>query len=378
MPEGRIAAIDGLRALALLLVTAQHCGLMPLGWTGVWLFYVLSGFVIARNFELGAYTGTTRLTAWGEFMRRRFWRIVPVYLLYVAIASVALAGAGRAEDLDKLWGLLTFTYNWQAILGPPHRGDAIHLISHLWTLSVEEQFYLAYPLLFLLLGPATYGRALVALVAAGPLIRLAWAAIAAHWVPDKAAHSFHVYAATFAHFDAFLIGALLARHEARVRADPRVLRWLVAASLVWLVVHVATYALVNRAHGAVGLDAMRNVVTGHLVGEGREASIYSLVDLVAATAVAAALSGRARWLAWRPLAWCGLVSYGAYLYHGLVIWLLVQVVGPVAGLSSGARLLLLPTVLAVTLASAAISWHCLEQPVRRRGLAGRRRPLHLA
>ena len=71
MPEGRIAAIDGLRALALLLVTAQHCGLMPLGWTGVWLFYVLSGFVIARNFELGAYTGTTRLAAWGEFMRRR-------------------------------------------------------------------------------------------------------------------------------------------------------------------------------------------------------------------------------------------------------------------------------------------------------------------
>lgn len=374
MPEGRIAEIDGLRALAMLLVTAQHCGLMPIGWTGVWLFYVVSGFVIARNFEGGAYAGGTRFEAWGEFMRRRFWRIVPVYLFYVAVASLALVHAGRSEDLGKLWGLLTFTYNWQAIFGPPHQGAAIHLISHLWTLSVEEQFYLAFPLLFLLLGPLGYGRALVVLVAAGPLIRLVWAAVAAHWVPDRATHSFHVYAATFAHFDAFLIGALLARHEARVRSDPRVLRWLVSASLVWLVAHVTAYALVNRLHGAVGFEAMRNVVAGHLVGEGREASIYSLVDLLAATAIAAALSGRARWLAWRPLAWCGLVSYGAYLYHGFVIWLLVQVLGPVASLAPAMRLLLLAMALAVTFATAAMSWHWLEQPVRRWGLAKRPAP----
>jgi peptidoglycan/LPS O-acetylase OafA/YrhL len=119
MTDQRVHEIDGLRALAMLLVTAQHCGLAPIDWTGVWLFFVVSGFVIARNFEHGAYQGDTRRARWLDFMRRRFWRIVPVYVLYVAFVLALLWSLGRTRDLHMAAGLLTFTYNWQTIFAAP-------------------------------------------------------------------------------------------------------------------------------------------------------------------------------------------------------------------------------------------------------------------
>lgn len=365
MQRERILEIDGLRAVALLLVTAHHCGLAPFGWTGVWLFFVVSGFVIARGFESGAYAASTVGGAWLVFARRRFVRIVPIYVLYVAIAGVALHAAGHPLSPPAIAALLTFTYNWQTMFSAPPAPDVLHLVSHLWSLSVEEQFYLAFPVLALLHGASTRKRVLVAILATAPLVRLAWCALVAPWVlPEQ--HSYAVYAASFAHFDAFAAGALLARHQQLARTSPGLLARLVTASLVGLLAYTAVYVGLNLASGAHGLAAARNVFSGRLVGDGREALVYTLVVLVAAAAVVAALQGRLRWLAAPLVVWCGRISYGAYLYQGVVVWALLQVFGPLAALSLPGRLVLLAVALPVTLALAHLSFTALEEPLRRR------------
>src|SRR5262245_24990151 len=73
----RIAEVDGLRALAMTMVVAQHCGLAPFGWTGVWLFFVISGYVISRNFLREEYKADSVARQFLTFMKRRFFRIVP-------------------------------------------------------------------------------------------------------------------------------------------------------------------------------------------------------------------------------------------------------------------------------------------------------------
>jgi peptidoglycan/LPS O-acetylase OafA/YrhL len=105
----RIDEVDGLRAIAMTMVIAQHCGL-PFGWTGVWLFFVISGYVISRNFLCEAYTNGPVLQEYKIFMLRRFFRIVPVYTFYIAIGTgiifaLGLSTHGRAFYTSGIWGV---------------------------------------------------------------------------------------------------------------------------------------------------------------------------------------------------------------------------------------------------------------------------------
>lgn len=103
MPErilacDRVAEIDGLRAVAMTIVVAQHCGLAPFGWTGVWLFYVISGYVITRTF-LAEDKSIDPGLRYKAFIIRPIFRIVPIYLLYVAINALILLILSRSHEL---------------------------------------------------------------------------------------------------------------------------------------------------------------------------------------------------------------------------------------------------------------------------------------
>ncbi len=323
----RLPAIDGLRAIAMTMVIAQHCELLPCGWIGVWLFYVISGFVICRTLlvEVPAPPGRR----YRHFVARRFFRIVPVYLLYVLLNLVLMAATGRYGSLPDVPFLLTFTYNWQMIfqIHPLHAPFAA--FGHLWTLSVEEQFYLFFPLLLLFLPRRLFSLSAVMLVLAGPLIRLLFssllAAMPAAHDPNWAAYA--IYAASFTQFDAFLLGALLAIAEPRLRRSS--CAWLIpAAAVVAAVIYVLVYVLVNRSHGAVGIEALRNILSGILYGQYREVFVYSVIDLVAASAIVhVLLHGRgAKLLGAPPLALIGRISYGGYLFHALVLMLVAWLI----------------------------------------------------
>ncbi|WP_300598332.1 acyltransferase [Niabella sp.] len=148
----KLYGLDHLRALAILLVFLFHClsfkhpewmdRVAVVGWTGVDLFFVLSGFLIAGQlFAQLKNTGGIDVRA---FFIKRFFRIIPPYFIVVAIYFCVPFFRER-EALDPLWKFLTFTRNFGLDL--KHRGT----FSHAWSLCIEEQFYLTLPFVLLLI-----------------------------------------------------------------------------------------------------------------------------------------------------------------------------------------------------------------------------------
>lgn len=212
----RFAGLDTLRALAILIVMLFHLQwwlpptLSPVaqfGWTGVDLFFVLSGFLIGAQLLKAHASGGPIL--W-TFYRRRLFRILPLYLIVVALYSL-WPGCREAGAPAPLWQLLTFTENlfFNAANHPS--------FTHVWSLCIEEQFYLVLPvaLILALKRPSIKRTAtiLLTLVAAGIVVRT--------WVffhqlqplgPDDAGGLYmeHIYYPTYSRMDGLLAGLTLA------------------------------------------------------------------------------------------------------------------------------------------------------------------------
>jgi peptidoglycan/LPS O-acetylase OafA/YrhL len=367
MPTNRIDEIDGLRALAMTMVIAQHCGLAPMGWTGVWLFFVISGYVISRNFLQQEYLDKSLFLQYKTFMIRRFFRIVPVYFLYVILNLCLLSLISQFDPFKEIPFLLTFTYNWQMIFQfwPIERGWSA--FCHLWTLSIEEQFYLIYPILFLHLARKHYVLLLITFVMLGPIIRLFYSLSLSTVSSDEGWMAFAIYASSFAQFDAFLIGCLIANFEGDIRKRPWIAHALLAIAGLIAITYTLVYVGINFAGGASGLDLVRNIFSGILYGQFREVFVYSVINLLAAAVlVYAILQLRiTRPLGWGPLALIGRISYGGYLYHALVLWLVGELFigASVGSLSVLDRISWFTAVWATTCAVAYISFTQFEKPI---------------
>lgn len=364
--DQRLDEIDGLRATAMTMVIAQHCGIAPFGWAGVWLFYCISGFVITRRLVQGdpsapPGSGGSRYLA---FIYRRFFRIVPVYLLYICLGSSLLLLAGQTESTKNIPFLLTFTFNWQAIFQFWPAPDG--LFGPLWTLSVEEQFYLVFPLLFLFLPRRQFLAVATILIIAGPLIRHLMSGALYRISSDPGFVAFGVYASSFTQFDAFLMGALVACHEPWLRARPRMVQRFSVVSALAMSAYVIAYIVINAANGARGLDIIRNIVSGILWGNGRETVLYTAIDLVWISIIMWTLikPRQLRPLAWSSVVLVGRVSYGGYLYHALVLWVLFATVLPAEStFSVPSRLLLFLVVWCTTVTLASVTYHWFEMPI---------------
>lgn len=351
------------------MVIAQHCGLMPFGWTGVWLFFVISGYVITRNFIHEAPTDIW--SSLGQFFRRRFFRIVPVYLLYLLIVialSYALIGEVSFQSLPYL---LSFTFNWYMVANITDSMTYIPMTQHLWTISVEEQFYLVFPFLFLFSSRRNFLWLLIAFIAAGPLVRLVYEHASGLTEVEPLRAAFGVYAASICHFDAFLIGALIARLEPELRSRNGIGPLILKAAIACAALYVMAYIFINRQNGATGLDQFRNIISGIYYGQGREIIGYSVINFVAAALIVNVLVGNRyfQWLGNSTLTGVGRVSYGGYLFHVLVLHLAYNYsfLGPEAGeaLSIPQRLVLFAVVLPVTIGIAYVSFNWFESPISR-------------
>lgn len=323
----RIYSIDSLRALAMTMVIAQHCKLLPFGWTGVWLFYVISGFVISRN--LIAERATFKpapLFHYLSFVIRRIFRIVPPYAAYIIICLLVIRLLGYPEQYRELPYLTTFTFNWRMIFSVEPQFSAF---GHLWTISVEEQFYVLFPILILLLKRDRAIFGLIAICLLVPVLRNVMAGqMAAHgWDSERIA--FGVYASSFGQFDAFASGALLAHFENAIRRYPQFATKMAWLALVVAMVYVATYIGINIRSGAHGIDAIRNIASGVLYGEKREVFVYIVMDFCAAATLAGAIAGwRVFNLIEHPLLVAvGQVSYGGYLLHAIVLLVMGEAIG---------------------------------------------------
>ena len=318
--RGYVSEVDALRCLAMSGVVAQHCGLLPFGWTGVWLFYVISGFAITSSLLSSERAPHSRLFLVRNFYARRCLRIWPLYFAFVGANMVAALALGRSDVLASAPWLASFTYNFRMMVHDDHWTT----IGHLWTISVEEQFYFIFPFLFAFLSRRRLAMALWICILASPLLRCLLSVWFDSFSSDNLWKAFSVYAFGPAHFDAFAAGALLALFRPFLASRLGLARVLLAMALALTLAYACIYVALNVSVAGLGKDALRNVFSGILWGQGRQIWLYSAIAGVSAALIALILAGE-NWLVTfcrlpllRPI---GRISYGAYIFHLPVLWL---------------------------------------------------------
>ncbi len=355
----RLPGLDGMRALAITLVLGYHLfpGLAPGGFIGVDVFLVVSGYLITALLIAEHRTeGRVRLR---RFWARRARRLLPALVVVVGLSAslAALIGGDILVGIGwQLAGALTFSSNWWSIANGATYLDQTspELFRHFWSLAVEEQFYLLWPLavIVLLALPLRYLR--VALP-----IALAVASAAAMWVlagdpaVDPASAS-AAYYSTLTHGFGLLLGAglALAREPLGRAASPTRVPAL-----------AADLAAVLSGLGLVALAVVLAIDATVTYRGGLIAAVLLTGVLIVS---AAHPRGSAAGVLDAPLArWLGERSYGLYLWHWPVLMLLGSALPQVDRGGPGAWLLGL-AALVISAILAAISYRLLEQPIRQR------------
>jgi peptidoglycan/LPS O-acetylase OafA/YrhL len=359
-PRGRglahVPALDGLRGLAVAGVVAFHLGWIDGGYLGVDAFFVLSGFLIT-SLLLTEHAVHGRLSL-GRFWARRSRRLLPAMLVVVA-AVVVWAMAAAPDELTTIRGdavaTLLYVANWHEIATASDYWaifDAPSPLQHAWSLAIEEQFYLVWPVALAGLAVVARRRRLrlapvvgVVAVAAAAASYLAMAALAGDGDVTRA------YYGTGCRAGAIALGAVLAALVHRRRA--------IGATAVN---PVTRPGLQVAAIVAAGMLAW-----AWLVAEGSSLWLYRggfvALGVAVAVVIAAALEPAgpvARALSWAPLRGLGLISYGLYLWH----WVVIATVTEARTSLSGAPLTV--TQLGLGLGAALVSYRWLEQPIRQR------------
>jgi peptidoglycan/LPS O-acetylase OafA/YrhL len=349
----------------MLAVIMEHTGLLPFGWMGVWLFYVISGFVVTTSLGSRAeavHRGADTLNFYG----RRAARILPIYYLYVLVGLFVSSHWLGHVDWPPFVSMLLMVNNFADAFG--HGFYSGWPAGHLWTISVEWQFYLVYGCLFIWAPRAWVITCAVLAVLADPLLRVVAGAILLRYqAPLDAA--FSVYSFSLLHFDAFAMGALLALFRDRLSGRHGVIAG--GVGLVLLGLYLLAYASIDAARGAHGIAVLKNLITGILIGQGREGPLYTIVDLLAASLLLVTLDPRIRLplIDRSRLQYVGRISYGGYVYHELMHSLFVVLLPPglVAGhgvaLRTAYDMFEFLVCATLTILVAAVSYRWLERPV---------------
>lgn len=355
-----MVGLDGLRAVAVLAVVLYHAGVaaLPGGFLGVDVFFVLSGFLIT-SLLLVEVERTGRVSM-RQFYVRRARRLLPALLAVLAVTAVLVATIAydvAASFRRDLPGAVLYVANWSNILTETSYFEFIGrppMLKHLWSLAVEEQFYLVWPAVLVVLhrwrGPSMVGRVALGGALVSSLLMASWSVLGG--MPTGQDPS-RLYFGTDTHAMGVLVGAALAVVWRPGRTAP--------------VLRPGARRLVSGA-GVLGLVGLAWCF--HVAGE-YSTFLYRggflLVAGLAALVVAAASHrgvGFGRWLGMRPMRWVGERSYGIYLWH----WPLFLVTRPGVDMPlTGAPALALRLVLLGLVAQA--SYRYIEMPVRRGALA---------
>ncbi|MDQ0743027.1 peptidoglycan/LPS O-acetylase OafA/YrhL [Clavibacter sp. B3I6] len=351
----RHPGLDALRAVALTAVILFHVAptAVPGGYAGVDVFFVISGFLITdlmlREHEA---SGTVRL---GMFAARRARRLIPAAMVLVLVATscaVVLGGDVLVGLPAQLLGMALFVTNWQMLLGGVdyfhHAGSG--LFDNFWSLAIEEQFYVVWPLVLVLLVLA--GRTVRAgcLWAAGALAAAVPLVLSSMGMPDAA------YLATPSHAFGLLAGAALAASLRQRQRQILPAAGAARARCAWVVT------------GCISLVGFGWLVVSPVAAEpSARAAVTVLGAALGSTMVLVCVRSGGRLLAHvdeGPLGWVGRRSYGLYLWHLPMVVLAASAVrGGDAWQAATGTL----AAIVVSVVAAAASYRWVELPVMRRG-----------
>jgi peptidoglycan/LPS O-acetylase OafA/YrhL len=344
-----LPGLDGLRAISVLAVVAYHADVraLPGGFLGVEVFFVLSGYLIT-SLLLAEQTGSGGIDLLA-FWRRRARRLLPALAVMLAVVSAGalLFWRDAVEQLrGDLVAAMLYISNWWQILEDRSYFESTGrppMLQHLWSLAVEEQFYLLFPIV-LMFALRKARRTVVGLALVATALLSAW------WM----AHLFEpytdpsrVYYGTDTRLSGLLLGSALAFvvvPGAGRRVSPAVARvrdslgWIGLAGLVWAFVRINEFDPFVYRGGFVLVDVL---------------------TLAVIVAIARTESRFGRLLGLGPLEWIGRRSYAIYLWHWpIVVVTRPELDVPIDGLS------LLALRIGLTLVLAELSYRFVERPIR--------------
>ncbi len=354
-------ALDGLRGIAVLGVLLYHAGLPWAhgGFLGVEAFFVLSGFLITSL--LATEWQRSRSIRLGNFWMRRARRLLPALIVVVIVVALRqMIGGSSVAAPDLLGsglGTLFYAGNWQQISANNDyfaTGAPSSPFQHTWSLAIEEQFYIVWPLLVMALfwvlsrrvtsSARVFGIA-AAVAAAGCLA----SALDAFVLFNRGADVNRIYLGTDTRASGLLAGATLGLILLTRKGVPR--------------------RVVAFAATGIGIAGIGGLFVAMALVHGTSSRLYQggmlAVDAAVVAAIAAVIllprSPLSRLLSLPPLRAVGLISYGLYLWHfPLFLWLTTTSTGGVAGNA------LLALRLAATFLVSTVSYFVVEQPIRRR------------
>ena len=305
----RVLQLDGLRGLAILLVVVHHAFHVKLLWMGVDVFFVLSGFLITsillkeKEKPFGQYIG--------NFYAHRVRRILPAYLMALLIVALVVR-----NGWPHYWPYYIGAMNFMQPLGIPQSN-----VLPLWSLAVEEQFYLLWPLVVFWMGRKHLAWVASALLVLAPLLRLLCTPLfKAHWA---------IYMLLPFRMDTLAAGALIA----------------ILGTLVPRKVYVGAIAL-----GVLGFLALSYFdVTTYANTRAGNTLVYECALFISFGLFAYALEASSRVLAWAPLRYIGTISYSVYLIHLLALIYIPS----------------LPLAILAVLLYSTLSWFFYERPILR-------------
>lgn len=358
-----IPGLDGLRAVAILIVFFFHTRHLPFGWMGVQLFFVLSGFLIT-DILLRMKEKLPRRQFFSKFYGRRFLRIFPLYYFYLLLVVLLIAflpslklNALNAElgerFLNQIWVALFYVYDF---FHATEFFERSRFFTHLWSLSVEEQFYLIWPLMIFLTPRERFKQLCLTAIGLGFLARLGLTFIYhAQLLPFLSTDPQQsVNVLPFSHIDAFALGAYISRFEIpRPRLQLLASFILVSAIGLW-----TDFLSKGTMTASLGYDLP---MTGYY----KEVWGYSLLNYLFALLIYCVVrTGLFTTLLEFPvLRYLGKISYGLYVYHYGIIALCLALVRKYDLEYNLRSPQMFVMAFGSTLLVASLSYHLLEKPL---------------
>lgn len=339
----RIKGLDGLRTIAVVSVFIHHTGLVPLhgGFIGVDIFFVLSGFLITSI--LVDERNSSGSIALGRFYIRRSARLFPALLFFLFIVSIYILVFEPNMPLSfEILLSLVYLMNWVRAFDTY---DA-SLTGHTWTLAVEEQFYLIWPLVILFIWRVKTLKPLFV------ILSLAIAAVLWRtYMVGTAALPARIYTGLDTHADGLVLGAAMA-------VLPRNILFLIGK---WLWIPATVYIFYVLTSTSAAAFASYNMG-------------YTATCLAAGAVIAKIVSNQSsvltKSLHFRPIRSLGRISYGFYLWHYPVIKILLysrhDALGMFFGTSAYPKITMFAACFGASLSLTVISWHFIEVPAQKK------------